>query len=301
MLWAINSISLTNTFSLSKRLSQWSVCSLCEEGGARVGEEGGARVEHEVVEEDAARAGVRDLQEAYVPSQNICIDESLTLWKGNLKFRQYIKTKAAKFGVKTYELCESSTGYLWSFFVYLGKATTYDPTFPSTLLKSTATVLTLIHPLLDKGYTLFMDNWFNSPLLARFLKTRKTDCVGTLRANRRNVPPLISLCKLKEGQFTARHSGDITVMAYQDKIRKISTISTYHGIQQGRMEPKPYREAQFKPNVILDYNKEIKSASVAGTLVTLLRYRPSVEEIILILPSVPAAVSAAQIHIHIQS
>ncbi|KAJ8716130.1 hypothetical protein PYW08_013415 [Mythimna loreyi] len=194
-------------------------------------------------------------KEAYVPSQNICIDESLTLWKGNFKFRQYIKTKSAKFGVKTYELCESSTGYLWSFFVYYGKSTTYDPTFPSTLLKSTATVLSLIRPLLDKGYTLFMDNWFNSPLLARFLKTRKTDCVGTLRANRRDVPPLISLCKLKCGQFAARHSGDITVMAYQDKKRKVCTISTYHGIQQGRMEPKPYREAQFKPQVILDYNK----------------------------------------------
>ncbi|KAJ8736824.1 hypothetical protein PYW07_000095 [Mythimna separata] len=94
-------------------------------------------------------------EEAYVPSQNICIDESLTLWKGNLKFRQYIKTKAAKFGVKTYELCESSTGYLWSFFVYLGKATTYDPTFPSTLLKSTATVLTLIHPILSLTKELF--------------------------------------------------------------------------------------------------------------------------------------------------
>ncbi|KAJ8708355.1 hypothetical protein PYW07_010480 [Mythimna separata] len=194
-------------------------------------------------------------KEAYVPSQNICIDESLTLWKGNLKFRQCIRTKAARFGVKTFELCESSTGYLWSFFVYIGKATTYDPTFPSTLMKSTATVLTLIRPLLDKGYTLFMDNWFNSPLLARFLKTRKTDCVGTLRANCRNVPPLISLCKLKEGHFTARHSGDITVMAYQDKKRKVATISTYHGIQQGRMEATSGREAQFKPQVIVDYNK----------------------------------------------
>ncbi|KAJ8736967.1 hypothetical protein PYW07_000238 [Mythimna separata] len=117
-----------------ERLSQRSVCSLCEEGGARVGEEGGARVEHDVVEEDAARAGVRDRQEAYVPSQNICIDESLTLWKGNLKFCQYIKTKAAKFGVKTYELCESSTGYLWSFFVYEERPTSAKP--PPTILLS---------------------------------------------------------------------------------------------------------------------------------------------------------------------
>lgn len=57
----------------------------------------------------------------YISGQNISIDESLTLWKCVLLFRQYIRTKAATFGIKTFELCDSVSGYLWSFIVYTGK------------------------------------------------------------------------------------------------------------------------------------------------------------------------------------
>ena len=51
-------------------------------------------------------------QSLYLPGQNIAIDESLTLWRGRLSFRQYIPLKSSKFGIKSYELCESSMGYL---------------------------------------------------------------------------------------------------------------------------------------------------------------------------------------------
>jgi hypothetical protein len=44
-------------------------------------------------------------QTLYLPKQNIAVDESLTLWKGLLFFRQYIPLKAVKFGIKTNELC----------------------------------------------------------------------------------------------------------------------------------------------------------------------------------------------------
>lgn len=61
-------------------------------------------------------------KELYSPSQDICVDESLILWKGLLSIKQYIKTKSARFELKTLNLCESSTGYLWNFFIYLGKS-----------------------------------------------------------------------------------------------------------------------------------------------------------------------------------
>lgn len=55
-------------------------------------------------------------KEAYVPGQNIAIDESVTLWKGEkLPFKQRNVG-----GIKTLDLCESATGYLWSFIVYVG-------------------------------------------------------------------------------------------------------------------------------------------------------------------------------------
>lgn len=199
-------------------------------------------------------------QENYVLSQDICIDESLTLWKGKLNIAQCIRSKAAKIGIKTFELCESATGYLWSFIVYSGKVTTPDDDAPeSSLLKSTKVVVQLMRPLLNKGYRLFMDNRYNSPLLARFLKRNRTDCVGTLRPTRRDVPPLINLAQLEAGQLVARHSGDVCVMVCQDT-KKITTISTCHGTAVGLptvSTATPSRPVQFKPQVVLDYNKHM--------------------------------------------
>ena len=55
---------------------------------------------------------------SYVPEQNICIDESLMLRKGRLSWKQYIKTKRSRFGVKSFSLCESSSGYVRSSCLY---------------------------------------------------------------------------------------------------------------------------------------------------------------------------------------
>ncbi|KAL0808440.1 hypothetical protein ABMA28_012901 [Loxostege sticticalis] len=195
-------------------------------------------------------------QENYILSKDICIDESLLLWKGRLNIKQYIKSKAAKLGIKTYELCESTTGYLWSFLVDTGKQSSSDSLSPF-VLKSTSVVLKLIDPLLNKGYRLFMDNGYNSPALARYLKLNKTDCVGTLRPTRKDVPVLLTEAPLKQGQFMARHSGDVCVLTWQDK-KRISMLSTCHGAHTAlsRVFSKPpnYPE-QFKPQMVLDYNK----------------------------------------------
>ncbi|KAG6446611.1 hypothetical protein O3G_MSEX004539 [Manduca sexta] len=197
-------------------------------------------------------------QANYVPSKDICIDESLTLWTGRLNIKQYIRSKAAKFGIKTYELCESATGYLWSFIIYTGKQTSADIHQVPGSLASTAIVKKLIDPLLNKGHRLFMDNWFNSPLLARFLKRNGTDCVGTLRPNGKDVPYLVAEAPLMRGQLLARHSGDVCVMAWQDK-RRVTTISTCHGTATGlsNIHTNPVRRIPFKPQVVLDYNRSM--------------------------------------------
>lgn len=89
---------------------------------------------------------------SYGLSQNISIDESLTLWKGRLNFKQYLPLKAAKFGIKSFELCESSSGFTWSFIVYTGKGMIFEN--PDISTKSSAIVLSLMEPLLGKGFTL---------------------------------------------------------------------------------------------------------------------------------------------------
>jgi hypothetical protein len=130
-------------------------------------------------------------QELYLPNQDISIDESLTLWKGRLSFKQYLPRKASKFGIKTYELCDFTMGYLWSFLIYTGKDIELDsPLTTADTSKTTAIILKLIESLQKQGRTVWMDNLCNSPSLAKMVNiAHKTDCVGTLNLNSKNVPP----------------------------------------------------------------------------------------------------------------
>jgi len=106
-------------------------------------------------------------QSLCLPGQNIAIDESLTLWRGRLSFRQYIPLKSSKSGIKSHELCEPSSGYLWSFIIYADKDTVFQTAFISGDTNKTATiVLSLVEPLLKKGCKLWMDKFYNSPALA---------------------------------------------------------------------------------------------------------------------------------------
>ena len=56
-------------------------------------------------------------QEIYTPSKNVCIYESLLLWKGRLHFKQYIPLKRSRFGIKLVILYEDGR-YTYRFRVY---------------------------------------------------------------------------------------------------------------------------------------------------------------------------------------
>jgi hypothetical protein len=118
--------------------------------------------------------------------------------------------------------------------------------------KTTAIVLHLMEPLLEKGHTVWLDNFYNSPALASLLKHKGTDCVGTLKINRKGVPKAIRDAKLKQGEIIAQHSGPVTVMKWRDK-RNVLMISTYHDT---KMESYTKRGKEIqKPACVIDYNK----------------------------------------------
>jgi len=55
-------------------------------------------------------------RKVYYPGKQLSVDESLVLFKGRLHFKQYIKTKRARFGIKLYELT-SSDGITFDFLI----------------------------------------------------------------------------------------------------------------------------------------------------------------------------------------
>jgi len=65
---------------------------------------------------------------------------------------------------------------------------------------------------------LWIDNFFNSPELARKLKIKhSTDCAGTLKLNGKDVPKEVKDKKLEKGEIIARHLGPVTVLKWRDK------------------------------------------------------------------------------------
>lgn len=187
-------------------------------------------------------------QQLYILSENIALDESLTQWKGWLDINQFIRNKAATVGIKTYEVCESQSGYLWRFEVHVG----HDESPQDSPLSGVvpALVLKLLNGLEHKGHTVWMDNFYNSPALARELKVRGFDCVGTLRLNRQFVPTeLTNLTKgaLAVGQVRGCTSGDVDLVVWRDK-NLVSLISTYHGLATVKCGD------VLKPSIVPDYN-----------------------------------------------
>ncbi|GFS32428.1 piggyBac transposable element-derived protein 4 [Trichonephila inaurata madagascariensis] len=99
-------------------------------------------------------------------------------------------------------LCESHSGYVWSIKIYVGKGTDVSEENKECSF-FTQVVLALSKPLLNKGYCLTMDNYYNSPELKEMLLKSKTDFFGTLRPNRKDLPKQLKTEKLKKGDLLA--------------------------------------------------------------------------------------------------
>jgi hypothetical protein len=75
-----------------------------------------------------------------------------------------------------------------------------------------------VKPLLGKGHTLRIDNFYNASPLGTKLKFMKTDCAGTLHLNRKVVPKTVKEKKLRKGEIIAQHSGRVCAEMVQQKI-----------------------------------------------------------------------------------
>uniref|UniRef100_A0A8C5W7D9 PiggyBac transposable element-derived protein 4 n=1 Tax=Leptobrachium leishanense TaxID=445787 RepID=A0A8C5W7D9_9ANUR len=194
---------------------------------------------------------LKNFQRSYVPERDISIDESLMAYKGRLSWVQYIASKRARFGVKSYMLCESSTGYIWNSFIYTGKETQFNPKY-SNYGMATSSVLSLIEPLLNQGYCVTTDNFYTSPELYEFLLQNKTDAYGTVRANQRNMPPMFGNMKLETGELVAWQKGKMMALRWRDK-KDVCLMSTVHNTSTVMVRAKGGKEIT-KPQVVMDYN-----------------------------------------------
>lgn len=95
-------------------------------------------------------------------------------------------------------------------------------------------VLTLVQGLHNKGYDLYVDRYYTSPLLATELQKVGITVTGTMQTNRKGVPTAVKRGRKEPvGTVHAFRSddgtGDILVLTWMDK-RKIVMLSTKHKV-----------------------------------------------------------------------
>ncbi|ROT80302.1 PiggyBac transposable element-derived protein 4 [Penaeus vannamei] len=174
------------------------------------------------------------------PGQEIAIDESLWKFRGRLAFRTYNSTKRARFGLKVYKLCASTgpaAGYTFCFKVYTGKEHGDIPSFTKAVLH-----LMEYGGFLDKGYQLFVDNWYTSPTLFHLLQSRRTNAVETARLNRKFMRKDITVRRRGNVDYRSSTTGLLALMRKDSN--NVTMLSTVHtAIMEGE-----------KPLVVKDYN-----------------------------------------------
>ena len=170
---------------------------------------------------------MENAQKLYRLTKNILIDESMVPHKGRLSFKQYIKNKPVKWGIKLWVLCEAKTGYIYKFQVYLGKEwLNTEHNLARRVVKH------LVSNLENKYHHLYMDNFYCDPYLFQELETKKVLACGTIRCNRKGFPKDLVITKAMEkrmnrGDFTWRCSGNLVAHAWFDN-HPVYLITTIH-------------------------------------------------------------------------
>ena len=167
----------------------------------------------------------------YSPGKDLCVDESLVLFEGWVAFKQFTRTKRARFGIKLFELC-TSNGVLLDFMTYHERMSDKLLTLPNhdvlldvmtyhermsdklltlpnhDFLTSDLIPLTMLQRYLNKGHRLFVDNYYTTPTMAQYLLEHGTKLVGTARTNRRNFQRELDDAEIGKGgnpNFRCRH------------------------------------------------------------------------------------------------
>lgn len=96
------------------------------------------------------------IQEAYVPSRDIAVDEAMIAFQGRSTLKQYMPLKPTKRGIKVWALADSCNGYIHRFEIYTGKG---DGDKAQTGLGAKV-VTNLTSHLQGKNYHVYCDNFF---------------------------------------------------------------------------------------------------------------------------------------------
>ena len=215
----------------------------------------------------------RKCMKLYQPHEQVSIDERMVRNKGRYAFRQYIKDKPTKWGMKIWVIADAITGYTYDFEVYTGKTGT--PISNNGL--GYDVVMRLMKSIYGQGYKLFIDNYYTSVKLIVDLLKHKTTTCGTVLINRKGIPTeLKSTKQFKKVRGAMRwiRKGNLIFLQWQDN-KTVSFVSSmhkkanHHGYCNRRTKVNgAFRRVQVRqPAIVKDYNSYMSGVDKSDQLI----------------------------------
>ena len=205
------------------------------------------------------------------PKRFLSVDKSLVLFKDCVHFRQYIKTKRVRFGLKLYELT-TSDGITLDVLVYCGTGMFFLEGTEHEDMSSTEHIpVELMKPFLIKGHALYTYNFYTSPIRASFLLQSQTYLCGTVKKNRRHYCKDISNVILEKGtaSFYQTYNVNKKMLACKyraskdkagNKPKVVFMMSTFHNpfmVHTGKVDRD--KNHIMKPAMVQSYNVHMGS------------------------------------------
>lgn len=214
---------------------------------------------------DMACTAFRD---SYQPHRELSVDEAMIAFKGRLSSKQYMPIKPIKWGIKVWELADSTNGYVLDMEMYTGKGS--HPQLVRGRGLGFHVVDSLCQRYYGKAHHVYFDSYYTSVPLVEHLENNGTYACGTIRQNRIGLPPAIKKAKPKvAGESVKRQKGNMVATVWYDK-RKVTLLSTCQNPTDGMIERRQRGRAQpltiSRPHAISNYNRFMGGVDLSDQL-----------------------------------
>ena len=195
------------------------------------------------------------------PTEHQTIDEAMHKYKGRSALMQYMADKPVKRGLKFFLRNDSESGYLQEFELYLGKEGTRAKSRHGVYFD---VVKRLTAKITGRNHRLWMDNLYIGVPILLFLQKNDVYTCGTLRGNRKYIPPQIGSKYAGSGKprgwsltFQDKNNPNLTATVWKDTkvVRFLSALSDPKVITTCRRRHGPgYLEVR-QPSCAHAYNR----------------------------------------------
>ena len=190
-------------------------------------------------------------------------------YQGRLRYKQYNPSKPEKYHIKTFGVCDSTTGYAYNLITYYGSETSYNQNLPLDFGQSEKIFEYLLSPLGDVHH-IFADRYYTTHKLIKYLSSRRFHYTGTFMRNRVGFPDeLKANLNYLETKY-ARSSSGMLACAWKDKKAKqpVLIVSTKYAKGDVEVTTKRHGLLKVKPCIVHEYNLSMNGCDHLDQLIS---------------------------------